>query len=244
MTNINGRFADIRTVKKLNKRQFADSLGINQSVAGDIELGKREPSRNVLIKLAKIHQVNINWLLTGEGSMFLSKNDDINISGIGNVGNMGGIQHFTMLPEASSPPMSELSIFKIPLLSREDVFHFNPDKEIPHPMAHSGDFPDYTLVPMPRRFQEYSTDLRAMVVFNSFMSPLLHQGDTIIFQATGWNDNGVYVYRVSGELHISHVRFNGQDYILTKEFKPEEKILYHAESFAPIGRIRAVLKEL
>jgi hypothetical protein len=48
-------------------------------------------------------------------------------------------------------------------------------KEIPNPKDHSGDSPDYTLIPIPRRFQEYSTDLRAMVVFNSLMSSLLNQ---------------------------------------------------------------------
>jgi transcriptional regulator with XRE-family HTH domain len=258
------RFADIRRGKKLNRKQFADSLGINQSVAGDIELGKREPSRNVLIQLAKIHHVNINWLLTGEGSMFLpslQKEEDINISGIGNVGNMGGVQHFTMLPaEISNPGLipilgtqvipktiendqGELSMFKIPLLTREQVFHFNPAKEITEPKAHSGDYPDYTLVPIPMRLREYGTDLRAMVVFNSLMAPLLRQGDMAIFQATGWNEDGIYVYRMKNELYINHVRFNGREYVLTKEFKPEEEIPYH-ESFEPIGRIRAVVREI
>jgi SOS-response transcriptional repressor LexA len=69
---INGRFAQIRESLRLNKRQFADSLGINQSVAGDIELGKREPSREVMLKLATTYKININWLLTGDGQMILS----------------------------------------------------------------------------------------------------------------------------------------------------------------------------
>jgi len=68
-----GRFADIRKLKNINKKRFADTLGINQSVAGDIELGYREPSRDVLTKLASVYDVNINWLLTGEGEMLLSK---------------------------------------------------------------------------------------------------------------------------------------------------------------------------
>ena len=68
MSEISRRFADIRIIKKLNRRQFADSLGINQSVAGDIELGKREPSRDVLMKLAMNYKVNINWLFTGDGA--------------------------------------------------------------------------------------------------------------------------------------------------------------------------------
>jgi SOS-response transcriptional repressor LexA len=68
---ISGRFAEIRVLTGLNKKQFADSLGVNQSVAGDIELGKREPSREVMLKLTTIYKVNINWLLTGEGSPYI-----------------------------------------------------------------------------------------------------------------------------------------------------------------------------
>ena len=66
------RFADIRKQINLNKKKFADSIGIDQSVAGDIELDYREPSREVLLKLASVYGININWLLTGEGEMFLS----------------------------------------------------------------------------------------------------------------------------------------------------------------------------
>ena len=130
MPDISKRFADIRAVKKLNKKRFADSLGISQSVSGDIELGKREPSRNVLIQLAKIHKVNINWLLTGEGVMFLPElrqDDEISISGIGNVGNRGGVRHFTVLPSELLPAednvenQEALKMYKILLLTKEQV---------------------------------------------------------------------------------------------------------------------------
>ncbi len=70
MSTINRRFADIRAFKNMNRKQFADDLGINQSVVGDIELGKREPSREVLSRLAERYNININWLLTDQGKMF------------------------------------------------------------------------------------------------------------------------------------------------------------------------------
>ena len=72
-TELCRRFADIREVSKLNKRQFAKLLGIDITVAGDIELGYREPSKEVMLKMASACQANIHWLLTGEGEMFLSK---------------------------------------------------------------------------------------------------------------------------------------------------------------------------
>jgi transcriptional regulator with XRE-family HTH domain len=192
-------------IKKLNKRQFADSLGINQSVAGDIELGKREPSRDVLMKLATNYKVNINWLFTGDGAMFItghefSKNEEqqsgedqtagsIIIGKAKEVEHIGhnmlniGIQKRRPAPVSSVDKEKTMTFFEIPLLTKEQVLHFEPGKEIPDPKAHTGEYPDYTLIPIPRRFQEYSTDLRATVVFNSLMSPLLNQGDVTIFQA-------------------------------------------------------------
>jgi SOS-response transcriptional repressor LexA len=59
------RFAHIRARQGLSKKAFAESLGIHPVVAGDIELGKREPSREVLVRLAEVYGADITWLLTG-----------------------------------------------------------------------------------------------------------------------------------------------------------------------------------
>lgn len=63
---IAARFAEVRAGSGLSKRAFAESLGIHPMVAGDIELGKRDPSREVLIRLARTYGVDITWLLTGQ----------------------------------------------------------------------------------------------------------------------------------------------------------------------------------
>jgi len=73
------RFACIREVSGLNKRQFAKLLGIDTTVSGDIELGYREPSKEVMLKMASACHVNIHWLLTGEGEMLLSKEQPVTI---------------------------------------------------------------------------------------------------------------------------------------------------------------------
>jgi transcriptional regulator with XRE-family HTH domain len=257
------RIRQIRDALGLKIATFARELEIPRSTLVGWEEGKNV-SIGILLRLRERFHVNLEWFLSGEGAIFLDTAHDNqeNISIAENIGimkNIGEIQNFTMIPLQNpssgyglNPEPAKhieddpdiLKTFKIPLLTKEQVFHFNPAKEIPAPNAHSGDYPDYMLAPIPLRLREYGTDLRAMIVFNSFMYPLLNAGDAAIFQATGWNGDGIYVYRVSGALHISHVRFDGKDYTLTKEFKPEEGIPYHAESFEPIGRIRAVLKEL
>jgi hypothetical protein len=135
-------------------------------------------------------------------------------------------------------------VFEIPLLTREQALQFDPTKEILTPKAYSGEYPDYTLVPIPFRLKEYSTDLRAIVVFNSMMTPVLNPGEVTIFQVTGWNGNGIYIYQMSGDLHISHVHSDGKNYQFSREFESEERIPYDMKNFKVIGRVRAVVREI
>jgi phage repressor protein C with HTH and peptisase S24 domain len=76
------------------------------------------------------------------------------------------------------------------------------------------------------------------------MAPILNPGDVAIFQATGFNGDGVYIYRMSGDLYISQVKSDSMDYRLTKEFRPGEEIPCDGGTFEAIGRVRAVVREI
>jgi hypothetical protein len=228
-----------------------------------------------MLKLASIYNVNIHWLLTGIGKMFIPDNSietptpeiieienkngivNMNRDGVIKMGNASmrttapaGEKSESLLvvsPEEVLPPdhrVRVMTVFEIPLLTREQVLQFDSGKEIPVPKAYSGEYPDYMLVPMPKRFMEYSTDLRVIVVFNSLMSPLLNPGEVAIFQATGWNGDGVYVYRMKGDLYMSHVKSSSTAYRLTKEFRGDEEIPWDGGTFEVIGRVRAVVREI
>lgn len=64
--------------KNLNLTQgkFADSLGVPLTTISKYERGEVKPASEFLIKLSKIYGVNLNWLLTGEGTMFKSGSQD------------------------------------------------------------------------------------------------------------------------------------------------------------------------
>ncbi len=74
--SVAARYASIRFKSRLSKKAFAESLGIHPVVSGDIELGKREPSRDVLVRLVKAYSIDINWLLTGHGVVGGSESGD------------------------------------------------------------------------------------------------------------------------------------------------------------------------
>lgn len=53
------------------QKEFSEALGTVQGVISDIENGRKEPSRSLLINAVRKFRVDATWLLTGEGAMFL-----------------------------------------------------------------------------------------------------------------------------------------------------------------------------
>jgi len=134
--------------------------------------------------------------------------------------------------------------FEIPLLTKQEALLFDAKKEIPNPVAHSGDYPHKVTIPVPLWLQEFSTDLRAITVFNSRMIPKLNPGDIAVFEATGWNNNGIYLMVIDGSLQIAAVTWEENHYTLSTEFKLKEPLMYNHETCRLIGRVRAVVKRV
>ena len=55
----------------LSQKDFAQKLEIQQSQYSRYEIGT-SPSTDILNKLIQVFNININYLLTGEGSMFIT----------------------------------------------------------------------------------------------------------------------------------------------------------------------------
>lgn len=55
----------------INQRQFAKSLDISSGYLSEIEAGKKNPGIEVLNKLFETYNVNISFLFTGEGDLFV-----------------------------------------------------------------------------------------------------------------------------------------------------------------------------
>ncbi len=70
------RIKQIREAKKLSQKQFADTMETALTRISEYERDKVKPSSEILTKLAEIHNVNINWLLTGNGNMFLDQKSE------------------------------------------------------------------------------------------------------------------------------------------------------------------------
>lgn len=75
MEEINARFKSLRKACNKNQVAFGKVLGISSSGVADIESGRRNVTEKHLIMLSNWteYNVNINWLRTGEGDMFIAR---------------------------------------------------------------------------------------------------------------------------------------------------------------------------
>jgi len=69
--SIGDRFKEIRENLRFNQSELARSIDANPSIISDIERGEKEPSKKIISSLILNYKINSNWLLTGEGEMFI-----------------------------------------------------------------------------------------------------------------------------------------------------------------------------
>jgi len=77
---LSNRIKKIRKILDLTQTEFGNKLQIPFSTISRYENGEVKPGFDVLYKIGKIYDVNMNWLFTGEGSMFKgSGNGAVNV---------------------------------------------------------------------------------------------------------------------------------------------------------------------
>lgn len=69
---IGNRIKNIRTSLNLKQKEFSKKLNIAASSLSEIETGRYSPGLDVIITLAKEFDVDLYYLLMGEGEMFIS----------------------------------------------------------------------------------------------------------------------------------------------------------------------------
>jgi transcriptional regulator with XRE-family HTH domain len=72
--NVNSRLKRIRIFLGFNLDEFSQLLKISKPTLVRYESGERKPTTDFLSILINEYKVNVNWLLTGKGSIFLGKN--------------------------------------------------------------------------------------------------------------------------------------------------------------------------
>lgn len=73
MATMYERIAEISRESGLNKTEFGQKIGISQSMASLICLGKANPSDRTISDICRVFRVNETWLRTGAGEKYRKK---------------------------------------------------------------------------------------------------------------------------------------------------------------------------
>lgn len=78
MDSINERFIELRKACRKSQTDFSKVLGLSRSGVADIETGRRNVTEKHLLMLSNWDEYNVNiaWLRTGKGDMFLPNETD------------------------------------------------------------------------------------------------------------------------------------------------------------------------
>jgi transcriptional regulator with XRE-family HTH domain len=71
INNIGKRILRIRQETGFSQAKFARFADVGHGYLGTIELGKKKPSFNFIVSVLDATKVSADWLLTGEGAMYL-----------------------------------------------------------------------------------------------------------------------------------------------------------------------------
>ncbi len=68
--SISNRLREVMEYEGLNIKAFAELLDVPYRTLQNYLLNERDPSAEVLIKISGVLNVDLNWLMRGEGEMF------------------------------------------------------------------------------------------------------------------------------------------------------------------------------
>lgn len=67
------RLKTFRILRNLTLAELSELSGLSMAMISESETGKNKPSPNLMYAMNRLYNMNINWLLTGEGEMVTKK---------------------------------------------------------------------------------------------------------------------------------------------------------------------------
>lgn len=187
---INNRLRLIRENNNESQQQFAKHFKMAQNTYGQYEIGKRAIPDEFKSQLAKLG-INLHWLITGEGSMFIEKQTNALCITPG----MG---------KDDRNPANEAFAKNRDVLSKDPDIYVLPVTNLNASTDHE-EYLDTTL-PIPRRLAAKFGDLIAAMVRGDSMEPTIRDGEPVAIEKNNKFDcDGIYAISILGELFVKRI---------------------------------------
>jgi len=191
MTDFQHRILDLRKKLGLTQALFAEKLGVNRTTLIGYEKGTFPPSADCLRSACLNCNVNAEWLLTGEGDMFLADSDHVQQDSAVSI---------------KENHHSSTDTAKVPLL-RQKV-SCGPGKNWEDGDNIEKYIDAYTLLPHIRPERMFAL----LVEGTSMIGAGIQNGDYVLFDADtnkiGIPPDGIYVFALDGDVYCKRLEFD------------------------------------
>ena len=189
---ISDRLKQIRLKSGLSQTSFAEQFGLAQTTYGPYETGKRSVPDELKQQLSQRFNVNLHWLITGHGEMYVGGNaEESACSGNSNDG------------AVARQPLALRDSVEVPMLDLKLSAGMGDEWGLGSPTGES----IYVPKRVARRYPSNSVFVGALVDGDS-MEPTLHDGEPVVFVKGFVKGDGIYVLAVNGELFVKRLEFN------------------------------------
>ena len=189
---ISDRLKQIRLKSGLSQTSFAEQFGLAQTTYGPYETGKRSVPDELKQQLSQRFNVNLHWLITGQGEMYVGGNTGA--SACNERSNEGAV---------SRQPLALRDSVEVPMLDLKLSAGMGDEWGLGSPTGES----IYVPKRVARRYPSNSVFVGALVDGDS-MEPTLHDGEPVVFVKGFVKGDGIYVLAVNGELFVKRLEFN------------------------------------
>lgn len=218
--DICGRMKLIRESYGESQAKFSLRFGLAQNTYGQYEIGKRAIPDDFKLQLAEKYKVNLHWLITGEGSMFIDGKGEM---------------------EPSSRP----HIYKEE--DRDNVSVPMTSLKVSAGGGKTWGEGEYTgeILKIPRRVaRRYpgNSDFAGALVTGDSMEPTLHDGEPVVFVNSCIQGDGIYVLAVDDTLLVKRLEFDRISGVLhiisdNPRYSPKEIPLSGLDNVRILGKV-------
>lgn len=188
-----------------NKSQLSQCIQSTPSIIGEIESGKREPSKNILIKLLSMYNVNINWLLSGEGEMFIANSKlaarrppDVSVREL-------GATSMSYLETKNNGFYSKYLLHDCGHVAEDSTGENSPKEldliKIDNIVAREKE----TAILIPEVFNIYREKLTAIAITSDDMQPTISKNAIILCNDFGFVGAGIYAVKINGVYSVKRI---------------------------------------
>ncbi len=196
------RLKEIRDYFGESQNKFSNRFGLTQSAYGRYEVGKRSIPDDLKIQLIQ-NGVNMNWLLSGEGEMFINSEDN-------------SLNKINSQPQRNEQWVDTKGQIVTVSISNDSLLVPILKNRVSAGPGEEWDLEDFTEEKLPilkrfiRRFpkeQLFSAEVRG----DSMTGVQLFDGDLVVFVSNLIEGDGIYVISVDGELLVKRLEFDHFD---------------------------------